>query len=77
MSDKLARLVASDAAPCPSVRQDRRLRGGLVPGAIERVLRKAGGPMRARDIHVEVEELLGRSVPVCLRIYATSRWSER
>jgi hypothetical protein len=48
LSEKLERLAASDAAPCPSGRQDRRLRGGLVPGAIERVLRKADGPMRAR-----------------------------
>jgi hypothetical protein len=35
LSEKLERLEASDAAPCPSGRQDRRLRGGLVPGAIE------------------------------------------
>ena len=64
LSEKLERLAASDAAPRPSGRQDRRLRGGLVPKAIERVLREASGPMRARDIHAEVEELLGRSVPV-------------
>jgi hypothetical protein len=64
MSEKLDRLAASKAAPCPSGRQDRRLRGGLVPKAIERVLRETLGPMRARDIHAEVEQLLDRSVPV-------------
>lgn len=35
-----------------------------MPTAIEQVLREASGPMRARDIHAEVEELLSRSVPV-------------
>jgi hypothetical protein len=51
LSDKLDRLVASDAAPRPSVRQDRKLRGGIVPKAIERVLADAGKPMRVRDVH--------------------------
>jgi hypothetical protein len=63
LSDKLDRLVASDAAPRPSVRQDRKLRGGIVPKAIERVLADAGKPMRVRDVHAEVEEFLGMSVP--------------
>jgi hypothetical protein len=63
LSDKLDRLAASNAALRPSARQDRRLRGGLVPEAIERVLVDSGKPMRARDIHAEVEELLGVSVP--------------
>jgi hypothetical protein len=63
LSEKLERLAASNAAPRPSGRQDQRLRGGLVPKAIQRVLHEAPGPMRARDIHAEVEELLGRSVP--------------
>jgi hypothetical protein len=63
LSDKLERLAASDAVPRPSGRQDQRLRSGLVPQAIERVLREALGPLRARDIHVEVEDVLGRSVP--------------
>jgi hypothetical protein len=35
-----------------------------VPKAIERVLADAGRPVRAREIHTEVEELLGRSVPI-------------
>ena len=63
LSEKLDRLAASGAAPRPSARRDRKLRGGLVPKAIERVLGESGGPMRARDIHAEVEELLGMSVP--------------
>jgi hypothetical protein len=64
LSEKLDRLTDSDAAPRPSTRCDRRLRGGVVPKAIERVLADTGKPMRARDIHAEVEELLGMSVPV-------------
>ena len=64
LSEKLDRLAASKAAPRPSTRRDRKLRGGLVPKAIERVLNDSGGPMRARDIHAEVEELLGMPVPV-------------
>jgi hypothetical protein len=63
LSEKLDRLAASNAAPRPSARQDRKLRSGLVPKAIEGVLHEARGPMRARDIHAEVEQLLGRSVP--------------
>jgi HB1, ASXL, restriction endonuclease HTH domain len=34
-----------------------------VPKAIEHVLVASGKPMEARDIHAEVEELLGVSVP--------------
>jgi hypothetical protein len=63
LSDKLDRLAASDEVPRPSARRDRKLRGGLVPEALECILDDAGGPMRARDIHAEVEELLGISVP--------------
>jgi hypothetical protein len=64
LSEKLDRLAVSKAVPQRSARNDRRLRGGLVPKAIEQVLNQAAGPMRARDIHAEVEDLLGRSVPV-------------
>src|ERR1022692_3956888 len=46
----------------PAARRDQRLKGGMVPKAIERVL-DVGEPMRARDIHAEVEGLLGMSVP--------------
>jgi hypothetical protein len=63
LSEKLERLATSDAVPHSSRRYDRRIRGGLVPKAIEQVLAEAPGPMRACDIHAEVEELLGRSVP--------------
>ena len=59
LSDKLDGLAASDAAPLPSARRDQKLRGGLVPKAIERVMVACGEPMRARDVHAEVEELLG------------------
>lgn len=64
LSEKLERLATSNAARRPSGRQDQRLRSGVVPKAIERVLREAPGLMRARDIHAEVEELLGQAVPV-------------
>src|ERR1700679_4314519 len=63
LSEKLDRLASSKPAPRPSGRRDQRLRGGLVPDAIERVLIEAHGPMRARDIHAEVEGALGRTVP--------------
>lgn len=63
LSEKLDRLAASNAVPRPTARHDRRIRGGLVPKAIEQVLAEAHGPMRARDIHAEVEELLGQAVP--------------
>jgi len=63
LSDKLDRLAASDAAPRSSVRHDRKLRGGLVPNAIEHVLADSGEAMRPCDVHAEVEELLRRSVP--------------
>jgi hypothetical protein len=63
LSDKLDRLAASNVAPRPSARRDRKLRAGLVPNAIERVLADSGEPMRARDVHAEVEDMLGTSVP--------------
>jgi hypothetical protein len=63
LADKLAHLAASDAAPRPSARNDQQLRNGLVPRAIKQVLTEAPGPMRARDIHAAVEDLLNRSVP--------------
>jgi hypothetical protein len=64
LSEKLGRLAASNAAPRPSARTDQRMRGGLIPDAIERVLIEAAEPMRARDIHAAVEELLGQPVSV-------------
>jgi hypothetical protein len=62
LSEKLERLAASNAPPRPAARTDRRLRCGLVPGAIERVLSESVEPMRVRDVHAEVEELLGQTV---------------
>lgn len=64
LSEELDRLAASDVAPQPSGRSDRKLRNGLVPRAIQRVLADAGEPMRVRDIHAAVEDRLGVSVPV-------------
>jgi hypothetical protein len=62
LSEKLDRLAASDATPRPSTRLDRRLRSGVVPKAIMQVLSESAGPMRVRDIHADVEELLGQTV---------------
>jgi hypothetical protein len=62
LSDKLDRLAASEAAPRASIRLDRRLRSGLVPKAIMEVLTASVEPMRVRDIHAEVEELIGQPV---------------
>jgi hypothetical protein len=63
LAEKLDRLAASDAVQSPSTRHDRRLRGGLMPRAIKQVLTEAPGPMRARDIHAAVEDLLNRPIP--------------
>jgi hypothetical protein len=63
LSEKLEELAASNAAPRSSARRDRKLRGGLVPNAVERVMAASGEPMRARDVHAEVEKLLGMPVP--------------
>jgi hypothetical protein len=63
LSEKLDRLAASDAAPRPSRRSDRKIRAGVVPKAIVRALAESVEPKRARDIHAAVEELLGMKVP--------------
>jgi hypothetical protein len=62
LSEKLEQLSAGNAAPHRSARVDRRLRCGLVPKAIMRVLSGSVEPMRVRDIHKEVEALLGQTV---------------
>jgi hypothetical protein len=62
LSAKLDLLSAKGAAPRPSARLDRRLRSGLVPEAIMRVLSESVEPMRMKDIHMEVETLLGQLV---------------
>lgn len=63
LSERLDPLAASKVTPRPSDRQDQRLRGGIGPKSIVQVLSQAPGPMRARDIHAEAEELLGLAVP--------------
>jgi hypothetical protein len=62
LSEKLDRLAASNFAPCSSARVDRRLRCGLVPKAIMQTLSESAEPMRVRDIHAEVEVLIGQAV---------------
>ncbi len=62
LSEKLTKIAASDATPRTSLRTDRRLRSGLVPEAIMRVLSDSVEPMRMKDIHAQVEQLLDRSV---------------
>lgn len=66
LAEKLDRLAASDTVPRASARVERRLRGGLVPNAVTRVLREAAEPMRAREIQAEVEDLL------CTRVSRSS-----
>lgn len=41
-----------------------RIPNDLVAGAIERTLAEAGEPMRVREIHAAVEDLLGIAVPI-------------
>jgi hypothetical protein len=64
LAKALDRLAASEDPARPSVRQGRKLRNGLVPRAIQKVLVDAPGPMRACEIHAEVEELLRQPVPI-------------
>lgn len=63
LSEELDRLEGSNDAPRPSARPDRKLRKGLVPRAIEKVLKDASEPMRVCDIHAAVEDRLGTEVP--------------
>jgi hypothetical protein len=62
LAEKLDRLAASGASPRPTTRRDCRLPSGLLPEAIMQVLGDAGKPMRVRDVHAVVEQLLGRPV---------------
>lgn len=62
LSEKLDQIAANSARPRSSVRSDRRLRSGLVPSAIMRALRESVEPMWMKDIHAEVEALLGQPV---------------
>jgi hypothetical protein len=62
LAAKLEQIASSDARPRSSARSDLRLRSGLVPNAIMGVLSRSVEPMRMKDIHVEVEQVLGRAV---------------
>jgi hypothetical protein len=62
LSEKLDQIAASSARPRSSACADRRLRSGLVPPTIMRVLSESVEPMRMKDIHVEVELELGQPV---------------
>jgi hypothetical protein len=63
LSKALDRLATDKAALRPTVRQGRKLRNGMVPRAIQKVLTDAAGPMRICDIHAAVEDLLDQPVP--------------
>jgi hypothetical protein len=62
LSEKMDQLAASEAKPRSSTHTRRRLKPGLIPEAITRALAESVEPMRVRDIHAAVEELLGYSV---------------
>ncbi len=62
LSEKLDQVAASDTKPHRSGRSDRRLRSGLIPKAIMRVLTDPVQPMQVCDIHAAVEDVLGQSV---------------
>lgn len=64
LAAELDRLIAQKGAPRRSRRSDRKLRNGLVPRAIQRVLADAGEPMRVRDIYAAVEDRLSMPVPM-------------
>jgi hypothetical protein len=54
--------IEAGAAPPRRTTLRRSLRVGVVPEAIMRVLADSVEPMQMRDIHAEVERLLGQSV---------------
>ena len=62
LSEKLDQVAASHATPRRSGRSDRRLRSGLIPKAIMRVLSEPVQPMRVCDIHAAVEDVLDQAV---------------
>lgn len=62
LSEVLDRVATSGAKPCPTVCAGRELRPGMVPKAIMRILAESVQPMRATDIHLAVEEMLGLRV---------------
>ncbi len=61
LSTKLSQIEAEGATPRPTTTA-RSLRVGAVPDAIMQVLADTVEPMRMRDIHTEVEVLIGQPV---------------
>ncbi len=61
LTRKLDQIEAGAAAPRPTT-PVRNVRVGAVPEAIMRVLSASVEPMRMRDIHTEVEVLIGQPV---------------
>lgn len=61
LAAKLGQVEAGGAAPRPTTTA-RSLRVGAIPEAIMRVLSDSVEPMRMRDIHAEVEVLIGKPV---------------
>jgi len=62
LAAKLDALRSADRPARPSGRPERFRRRGEVRGVIERLLREAGEPMRAREIHRAVQRELGEEV---------------
>ena len=63
LAAEVDRFTAQIGGPRPTRRQDRKLRNGLVPRAIQCVLAEAGEPMRVQDVYAAVEDRLGMPVP--------------
>lgn len=61
LAKKLEQIEASGVAPRPTTLA-RGLRVGAIPDAIMRVLADSVEPLRMRDIHAEVEALVGQPV---------------
>ena len=55
-------LAGRDTDPRPSGRALRRRQGSVLTAATN-VLERAGRPLRVRDVHARVEELLGAPIP--------------
>jgi len=55
-------LAGRDAASAPARRALRRRQGSVFEAATS-VLKQAGQPLRVRDVHAGVEELLGGPIP--------------
>jgi hypothetical protein len=64
LAEEVDRLSMRNDALRPSKRADRKLRSGLVPRAIRRVLADSTRPMPVQEIHAVIEDQLGLTVPV-------------